>query len=89
VTNPATIGASANPTLQFDLPVVAFEAFDPTLENNGIVKQTLRVTAEYDVKGLGVHFQSGGKHPTDTLSCVIQCRLRRTRGCTRSQESEL
>lgn len=48
VTNPATIGSAANPTLQFDIPSAGLE-FSRTTENAGLVRQTLKFTCEYDV----------------------------------------
>lgn len=44
-----TIGSSTNPSLQLDFPVVSFEEWDRTEENDGLVRQTLRFVAEYDV----------------------------------------
>ena len=44
-----TIGSATNPTLQFDLPSVAFEEWERTTENDGLVKQTMGFVAEFDV----------------------------------------
>lgn len=44
-----TIGSSASPTLQFDMPSCAFTEWSRTNENNGIVKQTLSFAAEFDI----------------------------------------
>ncbi len=44
-----TIGSSANPTLQIDLPSVGFREFTRTTGNGELVKATLRFTAEYDL----------------------------------------
>lgn len=44
----ATIGSSANPTLQIDIPRAAFREWDRTSDNDGLVKQTLSFAGEYD-----------------------------------------
>jgi hypothetical protein len=48
-TDATTLGNSTFPTLQFDLPSVAFNEFSRTSDNKTLVKQTLKLTAEYDI----------------------------------------
>ncbi|MGE0536638.1 MAG: phage tail tube protein [Pirellulales bacterium] len=43
-----TIGSGTNPTVQFDLPKVQFMEFSRSTENDNLVRQTLKFTAEYD-----------------------------------------
>lgn len=44
----ATIGSSANPTFQLDIPKCAFKEWDRTSDNDALVKQTLSFSGEYD-----------------------------------------
>jgi hypothetical protein len=43
------IGASSNPTLQFDIPVASFSKWTRSSGNNDLVEQTLDFEAEYSV----------------------------------------
>lgn len=43
-----TIGSGTNPMLQFDLPLMQFMEFSRSSENDNLVRQTLKFTAQYD-----------------------------------------
>lgn len=49
VTFGTTIGASSNPTLQFDIPVAAFTEWERTPDNDGLMRQTVGFVATYDL----------------------------------------
>jgi hypothetical protein len=57
-----TIGSATNPTLQFDLPSLAFTEFSRDSNNKNIVKQTLKLAGELDL----------------TTALTIQCLLANT-----------